>query len=189
MKVVISMKDRASGRFLLRMEPGLHAALREAARAAGLSLNEHCVRKLALPPTTGEEPAVRVVMRATEIVGPSLAGVAVFGSYGRGEATETSDVDVLVVVDEGQPITRELYRRWDEVPLRWDGKRVEPHFVRLPDARERSSGFWAEIAIDGVVLFERHFELSHRLALIRAQIAGGRIVRRRANGNPYWVTV
>jgi UTP:GlnB (protein PII) uridylyltransferase len=99
MKAVISMKDRASGRFLLRMEPGLHAALREAARAAGLSLNEYCVRKLALSPTTGEEPAVRILRRATEIVGPSLAGVAVFGSYGRGQATEASDVDVLIVVD------------------------------------------------------------------------------------------
>jgi len=37
------------GRFLLRISPGLHAALREAATAQGLSLNDYCARKLAAP--------------------------------------------------------------------------------------------------------------------------------------------
>ena len=36
-----------SGRFVLRIDPGLHGALRKAARAAGVSLNEYCARKLA----------------------------------------------------------------------------------------------------------------------------------------------
>jgi predicted HicB family RNase H-like nuclease len=36
-----------SGRFLLRIDPGLHAALRHAASASGQSLKEYCGRKLA----------------------------------------------------------------------------------------------------------------------------------------------
>jgi hypothetical protein len=176
----------ASGRFVLRMPPGLHAALREAARAAGTSLNEYCVGKLAQPGSGGEASA-RVIVRAAEIAGAALVGVAVFGSWARGVAMERSDVDVLVVVDGGLVITRELYRQWDEQPLTWDGHVVEPHFVRLLEPGASMSGLWAEVAIDGVVLFERGLELSRSLAAVRARIAAGEVVRRWSNGQPYWV--
>jgi hypothetical protein len=42
--------DPASGRFVLRIDAGLHGALREAALRATVSLNELVARKLALPP-------------------------------------------------------------------------------------------------------------------------------------------
>ena len=32
---------------------------------------------------------------------------------------------------------------------------VEPHFARLPGAGEPPSGFWAEVATEGVLLLER----------------------------------
>lgn len=176
----------ASGRFLIRMEPGLHAALREAARAEGTSLNEHCVLRLAMP-GAGSEPASRASARAASIAGADLVGVAAFGSWARGEAMEDSDVDLLIVVDAALPITRELYRMWDAEPMEWDGRRMEPHFVRLPGVEDRISGLWAEVAIDGVVLFERGFELSRRLAGLRTRIASGEITRRWSNGHSYWV--
>ena len=179
-------RDIPSGRFVIRMQPGLHAALRETARAAATSLNDYCVRKLALP-GVGRPEAAGVVLRASVIAGARLAGLVVFGSSARGEAGETSDVDVLIVLDPEVPITRELYRRWDTVPLRWDGREVEPHFARLPDPEARISGLWAEVAVDGVVLFERELDLSRRLARIRSRIVGGEVTRRWSNGRSYWV--
>ncbi|HRC86929.1 MAG TPA: hypothetical protein PK413_15075, partial [Thermoanaerobaculia bacterium] len=78
-------------------------------------------------------------------------------------------------------------RSWDAQPLLWNGHRVEPHFVQLPASEQLVGGVWAEAAIDGIVLFERAFEVSRRLAQVRREIARGRLRRRQVQGQPYWV--
>jgi predicted nucleotidyltransferase len=176
-----------SGRFLLRIDPALHATLREAARASSLSLNAYCARKLAAPGLGVAGPAVDAVGRAAEIVGEDLLGVVAFGSWARAEMTSLSDIDLLMVLEPDVPVSRELYRAWDERPLDWHGHAVEPHFVNLIDPGARLSSVWAEVATEGIVLFERDFAVSRRLVWIRRQIAEGRIVRRRTHGHPYWV--
>lgn len=180
-----------SGRFLLRIAPSLHALLRRAAAVAGVSLNEYCARKLAAPlgSLADLEPAVEAVRRAADQFGEGLVGLAVFGSWARDELTAASDVDLLVVVDARIPLTRELYRVWDRAPLAWAGRRVEQHFVHLPGAEERVAGLWAEVALDGIVLFDRGLALSARLARVRRDIADGRLVRRSLHGQPYWKEV
>jgi len=180
-----------SGRFLLRLTPGLHATLRSAAREAGLSLNDYCARRLAAPSGSldGLRGASTVVERAAELFCEDLIGVVAFGSWARGEAVASSDVDVLVVVEGSAPITRALYRRWDVKPLTWEGRVVEPHFVRLAAVEAPATGLWAEAAIDGIVLFERGSRLSARLAEVRREIVAGRLVRRLSHGQPYWAEV
>jgi predicted nucleotidyltransferase len=178
----------ASGRFVLRLPPGLHAALREAATAAGTSLNDYCTRKLAVPlgGFAGLEEGSALVERATRVLGPRLVGLVAFGSWARGEAGPGSDLDLLVVVDPELPLRRELYRRWGDADVSAAGLRVEPHFVHLPPHDALSSGVWAEAALDGIVLFERELIVSRRLGRVRRHIAEGRIVRRVAHGQPYW---
>jgi len=178
-----------SGRFVLRIDPRLHAALRDRASEAGASLNEYCARVLAFPGDGIEGPAAEVVSQAVALVGTPLLGVAAFGSWARRELGQGSDVDLLIIVEEGFGIGRDLYRSWDESPVLWDGHPVEPHFVHLPSAGTRLSGMWAEVAVDGVVLFERGFVLSRRLVEFRQVIASGRLLRRRSHGQPYWVEV
>ncbi len=180
----------ASGRFVLRIEPGLHAALRAAARDSGVSMNDYCARKLALPagPSAATAPASAAVARAASLFGGSLRGVVAYGSWARGEAGAGSDVDLLVVLDEGVALTRALYREWDQAPLEWAGRPVEAHFAHLPPPEHLAAGLWAEVALDGIVLFERGFGVSTRLAAIRRDIAAGRIVRREAHGQAYWTT-
>lgn len=179
--------DLPSGRFVLRIDPRLHAALREAADASGLSLNEFCARKLAAPGVAVGGPAAKAVERGAAVAGGALVGVVAFGSWTRDELTARSDVDLLVVLDANAPLERRLYGRWDASPLRWEGHRVEPHFVHLPPAGARISGLWAEAATDGLVIFERDFSVSRRLAAIRRRIVSGELVRRRVHGQPYWV--
>jgi len=179
--------DLPSGRFLLRIDPGLHAALRRAADLANLSLNEYCARKLAGGGVGLGDPGWQAVERAAAVVGGSLIGVAVYGSWARGEPMETSDVDVLVVVATSTPITRQLYRRWDEEPVRWEGRSVEPHFVHFPPGGSGPSGTWAEVALDGIVLFDRDLALSRRLVEVRKRILDGAVERREIHGQPYWV--
>lgn len=178
---------------MLRIEPTLHATLREAASRAELSLNEYCARKLAGGGLGSSGPGWRVVERASAVADGRLVGVIVYGSWARGDATSRSDVDVLVVVEDCLPVTRELYRRWDEEPVSWEdpgheeGKRVEPHFVHLPPPGEIPSGTWAEVALDGIVLFDRGLTVSRRLVELRTTIMEGDLVRHEAHGQPYWV--
>ena len=129
------------------------------------------------------------VARAEEVVGGSLAGVVAFGSWARGELTDASDVDLLIVVDPGTPVRRALYRHWDESPVAWNGRPVEPRFACLPDAGEPPSGFWAEIATEGVLLLERDPRLSAHLERVRDAVAKGGLQRRTAHGHGYWTGV
>jgi len=179
----------ASGRFVLRIDSDLHAALRDAARTVGISLNEYCARKLASPASVLAGPGVEAVNRAALVLGDALLGVVVFGSWARSDMGEKSDVDLLVIVERGRAIDRGLYRSWDEAPLFWDGHLLEPHFVHLPEPGSRLSGLWAEVAVDGVVLFDRDMRVSKRLVAFRREIASGRIYRRRSHGQSYWVGV
>lgn len=184
----MSPDDTPSGRFILRIDPRLHSALREAARDAETSLNEYCARKLASPGAWLDSEASGIVERAASILGKSLVGVVAFGSWVRGEHDATSDFDVLLIADDDLPISRNLYRRWDDAPaLFWKGLGVEPHFAHPLPAGEVPSGLWAEIATEGVVLFERGFRVSRRLAEVRRRIADGDIVRRSVQGQPYWL--
>jgi len=179
----------ASGRFLLRLDPGLHATLREAARAEHVSLNEYCARKLAAP--TGSlaplADAITAVRHAASCFGADLVAIAAFGSWARGEAVEGSDVDLLIVVDESVVLERELYRRWDRESRSME-RVVDVHIAHLPDPERFSPTVWGEVAIDGIVLFERDLLLSLRLGEIRRRIAAGDVSRRiSSGGQPYWV--
>lgn len=185
----IEHRKQPSGRFLLRVSPGLHGSLRRAADEAGLSLNDYCGRKLAAPGGGVGGLGAEVVAQAADQFGADLRAVLVFGSWARGEAGDDSDVDLLIVIDPGVALVRSLYRTWDEaaVPLTWDGRRLEVHFVHPPEAEEAPSALWAEAALDGLVLFDPGFDLSRRLIRIRKRIATGAVRRRRIHGQPYWV--
>ena len=170
------------------MPPALHAALDGAARASGLSLNAYCVRQLAVAGlgAPGDEDAGALVTRARAVAGDALSAVLLHGSWVRGEATPASDVDALIVVDFRLPLSRELYREWDARPITWRGRRLDPHFLHPATEEGQFSGLWAEVALDGIVLFERDWKVSAHLAKIRRAIAAGRLVRRVVHGQPYW---
>ena len=197
-----------SGRFLLRIDPELHALLRDEAEGSGLSLNEYCDRRLpeeGLPffdvgPGVGDGigatafhhatlPCVLLgrVQRAVAVTEGHLRGLLVFGSWARKELVEDSDVDLLVVADPDLKVERSLYRRWDASPVRWQGRRVEPHLVHLPGPDDRVTGLWAEAALDGVVLFDPDFSVSRYLVRVRKRILAGTLIRREIHGHPYWV--
>lgn len=182
----MSGSDLPSGRFVLRLPPALHARLADTARERGISLNEHCLRSLARAEAVSGGPLADAVAHALEQLGCHVAGMAVFGSFARGEAGPGSDVDLLVALEPGVPITRSLYAPWDEVDLRVDGHEVAPHFVALAVERDPISGFWAEVALDGSVVWDPDLILTRELVRIRRAIMSGVLVRRSAGGRTWW---
>ncbi len=173
---------------MLRIEPALHGQLRSAARRAGLSLNDYCARTLTLAPgSAGAPPPIAAaVEHAAALFRDRLVGVAAFGSWCRGEIMDGSDVDLMVVLDRTVHLGRRLYSRWDGAQIAWQGHPLEPHFVHLPEPEKSVAGLWAEVATDGIVLYERAFTLSRRLGQVRRDITAGRLVRRVVHGQPYW---
>ncbi len=162
--------------------------LQRAAVAESISLNEFCVRRLAAGGAglSADPSAAAVVQHAVGIGGDAVLGVLVYGSWIRGSAGPGSDVDLLIVLDSSAPLTRSLYAAWDARPAAWDGRPIDPHFVHLP-VEGQASGLWGEAAVDGVILFESGRRLSALLAHVRREIVAGRLVRRTAHGQPYWV--
>lgn len=178
----------ASGRFIVRVAPELHASLRDAARVAGTSLNRHCARKLSAPSPVLDEEAAAIVHRARAILGDTLLGIVAFGSWSRGDESSSSDLDILLVADDRVAISRDLYRAWDAEPgLRWQGHPVSPHFANMRPDRDPVSGFWAEVALDGVVVFDPEWIVSRYLVALRRRISAGEIEQRVAGGQAYWV--
>jgi predicted nucleotidyltransferase len=180
-------RSRASGKFVLRLDPRLHGLLREDARVAGVSLNDWCGRTLTAPGAGGLDAASQAVLPIRARLGNDLDGVVVYGSFARGELTAGSDVDLLVVLAGGVPITRSLYREWEGAVPSWSGREIDLHFVHLPSPADRVSGSWAEAAVCGIVLYDRDLTVSRRLIAIRERIAAGEIVRKMAQGQPYWI--
>ena len=180
-------RSRASGRFVLRLDSGLHSLLREDARAAGVSLNDWCGRTLAAPGAGGLDAASAAVLAIRSRLESNLVGVIVYGSYARGELATGSDDDLLVVLEASVPITRSLYRQWEGAVPDWNGREIDIHFVHLPAPTDRVSGSWAEAAVCGIVLYDRDFAVSRRLIAIRERIAAGALVRRMSQGQPYWI--
>lgn len=161
--------------------------LRHEAAAAGASLNEWCSRGLAAPGAAGLEAATDVVLAIRSRLGGKLLGIVTYGSFARGDPAVDSDVDLLVVLAPAVSITRAFYREWEAAMPAWGGREVDLHFVHLPAAGGAVSGSWAEASVCGIVLYERDLTVSRRLIEIRSRIAAGELVRRMAQGQPYWI--
>ena len=187
----MALKLKASGALrstLFRLPAGLHAALQTAARAARLSLNEYCTRRLAAPTTrlSVSEDAVRAVSAAANLLGDNLVSVVLYGSWPAGHAAASSDVNLLVVVERSMGLTRGLYKRWDQRPITWNDRLVDPHFAHVPRRDEDPTALWAEVAVSGVVLFERDDRVSTHLVRVRSAIAEGKLVPKIFHGQAYW---
>ena len=189
-----------SGRFLLRIPPDLHQSLRARAADAGRSLNQFCRTALEAAAGGRTDAGPASGSAAAEIVagefGHRLEGVVLFGSRARGDAGPWSDVDLLIILARDAPVTRALYRIWDarlaEAPaVRGLGPNVNPHFAHLPgdaagSAPDGGGALWLEVALHGIVLWQRTWAVSRWLGDARERMAEGAIRRHHAHGQPYW---
>ena len=205
----------ASGRFLLRVPPALHQALRRQARAKGTSLNRYCREALETAVAAGlelEAPATaatgassgpgretvwrRAAAAIAREVGADLEAVVLFGSRARGHDGPGSDVDLLLAVGSAAPLGRERYAAWDQrlagaSEIRALGARVSPHFARLPaeppgQSEDGGGALWLEVALHGIVLWQRTAAPSLWIGDARERMATGVLRRRLAHGQPYW---
>jgi predicted nucleotidyltransferase len=182
---------RSSGRFLLRLPPGLHGQLKRLSAQQGVSLNQLCER--ILTQAVSQETLFidqNLRERIQKRWAPHLRGIVLFGSQARGTSTLSSDVDLLLVLDSEASLERDLYRQWDELMQGLGGSvhsALSPQFVRLPQRSDEAGSLWLEVALDGRVLWESDHQISHLLGQLRKRIAAGDLQRKLTHGQPYWI--
>jgi predicted nucleotidyltransferase len=185
------VKENLSGRFVIRLPPRLHAILKRRARNDGVSLNGLCLEALQTftgAGVHGGQEDKSVDLEAVRgMFGPALTGVILFGSTARGESRESSDIDLLIVLEEKLTLARSLYERWDRTFTGTAGSSVSPHFVHLPRDEEKAGSLWCEAALDGVVLLDPEGAVVRLLRRIRRSMAEGSLQRKSAYGHPYWI--
>lgn len=185
------MKSAVSGKFILRLDPPLHEDLKRHALSEHVSLNSFCRKLLSeglyqdrLGQTASDKKSP-LISALRKKFGDRFLGLVLFGSQARGETTSSSDVDFLIALDSTIPIQRSLYTWWDE-KLNFD-RRWSPHFVNLPTVQGPVGGLWMEVALDGIVLFEKNRVVSDTLRRLRLEASSGRARRVVRQGHPFWV--
>ncbi len=188
-----------SGKFVLRVPEEMHMQLNKLANDTLRSLNATCIdlieRQLKFDSKVNEAetPFTSIVINHYK---ETMLGLIVFGSYTREETTKSSDIDVLVVLDDKVNITRSLYKDW-EVNLESKVRdlftmEVSPHFANLSSNNKlynniNPGSLWLEIAFEGKILWEKKDVVSKMIRKIRLLIAEGIYQRRISHGHPYWV--
>ena len=189
-----------SGKFVLRIPPEFHRELSLLADKSGSSLNQFCFEKIrnSLNPNSkitseDQQPSFQAKIAEQLVkVGIPLVGMVMFGSAARGEARDSSDIDLLLVVEREIPLSRELYRIWDTClpKLGMNHETVSkfsPQFVHLPGSPLEAGSLWFESAIEGLVLRDTEFRIGKFLSQVRLAILQGQIKRESSHGHNYWI--
>ncbi|GIV84819.1 MAG: hypothetical protein KatS3mg052_1826 [Candidatus Roseilinea sp.] len=139
--------------------------------------------------TSKEEPSVRlapVVEALADSLGDDLLAVVLFGSQARGEASEESDWDLLVIARNLPPktLTRHFALR-ALLPEAWRG-RISLLAKTPQEFESRLPALYLDIALDGIVLFDRQNYITPRLDWLRRQIQTWGLVRRRIGRDLMW---
>ncbi|PIR17768.1 MAG: hypothetical protein COV46_02910 [Deltaproteobacteria bacterium CG11_big_fil_rev_8_21_14_0_20_49_13] len=179
-----------SGKFVLRIPLELHKKLANMSISKRVSLNQLCVlllnRGLGVLEGDSYQEFEPVVKKLKEKFKDKLSGVVLFGSKATGEATESSDIDLLVILDGSVEIDRSLYSWWDDNVI-WSDRELNPHFVSQPKDISEVSGLWFEVSISGKIIYQRGMIVDSIFAEIKKFIADGLVRRYISNGHPYWV--
>lgn len=174
---------RPSGKFVLRVPPDLHSHLRSLAQKKGLSLNQLILKTLEKDSASNETPDFSWALTAWP---HRILAIVKFGSQVRGEATERSDVDLLIVLDRAAELSPELYRKWTQTAPD-DFANWNPQFVHLPRGIDDAGSLWFEVALEGEFLWEKDSSVREFIYKVKDAIASGRLIRKWSHGQPYWI--
>ena len=181
-----------SGKFVLRLNPKKHKELAGLAVKKGVSLNALCASLIdaGMERYLGNAQMTRLdefVLKIRKTWESQICGVVLFGSQVTGEAFDTSDVDLLVVLESSQKLNRDLYTQWDAQID--DNKKpvINPHFVLLPSDVSSCGSLWLEVSQKHKVLWEKNGKVSQVLEKISDMIFEGKVERKLTHGQPYWV--
>ena len=172
-----------SGKFVLRVPQALHSRLRAMAHNEGISLNQAIIQKLHLEKSHNEPSNLSWLLNAWP---DQVLALIKFGSQVRGEASDNSDVDLLIVLDQKTDLSTQLYRQWTRI-LPEEFSRWSPQFAHLSSTIQDVGSLWFEVALEGEFLWERNDSVREFIYQLKDAIASGYLIRKWSHGQPYWI--
>ena len=115
----------------------------------------------------------------------NFIGLLLFGSQARGDAHDTSDTDLLLVVSGAVKIDRSLYRLWDaRLP-----ENISIQIAHLPSVPREAGSLWLECAMDARILYDPSGRIANFLEQAKQYITSGNVVRCTTHGQGFWVAL
>lgn len=116
----------------------------------------------------------------------TLWGLVFFGSAARGEAGETSDLDILVVADDlSVKFTRRMQLLRGMLPGEMRGK-VSLIAKTRAEFEAGFPSYYLDIALDGIILFDRDDYMKKKLERVRSLMQTAGLTRRRTDYGFFW---
>jgi predicted nucleotidyltransferase len=133
-----------------------------------------------------QEELAPLVQAFTHGLGETLWGLVLFGSVARGEARAGSDFDLLLVADD---LPAKLTTRMRYVRSLLPKVRPGPVSLIAKTRAEFAAGFpsyYLDIALDGLILYDRENYMHQKLARIRELITLAGLRRQRTDYGFRW---
>lgn len=176
-----------SGKFLLRLDKNLHRRLVEEAKHQNISLNQLVLSKILSDGITRRPESIFLNDLIQKL---NVDAVVEYGSYVRGEANESSDIDWLIILPKNQKIIRQTYREVQAIQEKYTSneyvKKISIHLMHAPENFEELSNFWLEVGLEGKILID-NANFSSVLTEIKNLISRGKYLRKLSGGQPYWI--
>jgi hypothetical protein len=96
---------------------------------------------------------------------------------------DTSDIDLLIVVDASVTIDRTLYRLWDERAP----DDVSLQIAHLPTNTADAGSLWLECALDAKIVHDPTNRIADFITQAREYITSGKVMRKTTHGQGFWV--
>ena len=128
----------------------------------------------------------KVVEGLKEKLTDSLVAVVLFGSRARGDASEESDWDILVIAHDlpDRSFRRHTFLK-TRLPLRW--RAAISLIAKTPAEFEASlPAFYLDIALDGIVLYDPHDYMQEKLTHLQKVIRKKGLRRKKIEGSFAW---
>jgi len=119
-------------------------------------------------------------------LGESLWALVLFGSAARGDAIDSSDLDIFVVADSlPDRITARARLLRSLIPNPIVGR--TSFIAKTRDEFEQGfPSYYLDLALDGIILFDRDRYMSSRLERIRSLIQDAGLIRLRTEYGFFW---
>ena len=105
-------------------------------------------------PEIHQNPIAKIIEIIKNTVGADLVSIIIFGSFVRGEFTEKSDYDMLIVISDYEDVKCKKY--WKEIKeLVYEefGRSIDAIFIEESALKDLTNPFTLDVLADGVVVY------------------------------------
>lgn len=194
-KATLILSRLARAGWIERMERGRYRAVEPAEIFKRIAVFREIGRNLAKVPQMGfVQPLRRFMELVVKHYGGRLVSAAVFGSLARGNATPSSDIDMLLIIEglpkrvgERQDEISGLKLQFYELPEHWLLAAPISPVLYTPDEAVDFHDVYLDMTRHVVVLFDSGNFLTEILAELSTRLHELKSERHELGGKPVWV--